>query len=189
MVRLRSRSETVGTSTCLSIAMIGRRDWNWMTQRRGRQADNMYFGETASRGYPIIETIRIPNGRSEWREGADDQCDCHNKDGISSRIRRSARRFALHCSAGLRPALPRPRGGPTSASPTPQLIEPPRTGRNSSPGRTTYSAKARRTREIPRSTPSTHGRRAGGPGWPRARAPNERGLARHLAARHRLRFE
>jgi hypothetical protein len=83
----------------------------------GAPGGQMILRGNGHRGFPIIETLRIPNGRSEWREGQTTNVTVTMKTElvhVSDEVLDAA---LFTVPPDYRPALPRPRGGHDMSKP------------------------------------------------------------------------
>jgi len=77
----------------------------------GAPGGQMILRGNGHRGFPIIETLRIPNGRFEWREGLTTSVIVTAKTALVHVSEEVLDAALFTVPPDYRPALPRPRGG------------------------------------------------------------------------------
>jgi hypothetical protein len=77
----------------------------------GAPGGQMIVQGNGHRGYPIIETLRIPDGRSVWSDGHWTNLTVTSKTELIQVSEEVLDAALFTVPPGYRPALPRPRGG------------------------------------------------------------------------------
>jgi len=83
----------------------------------GAPGGQMILRGNGHRGFPIIETLRIPNGRSEWREGQTTNVTVTVKTELLHVSEEVLDAALFTVPPDYLPGLPRPRGGPDMSKP------------------------------------------------------------------------